>query len=511
MLRYLLIFGLRLITISADNACSKNGCTGPFELKFTKEHHHPIAQTSNYVMSVDNYLGTLHATIIEKTHQHLYCYNGGAWDSNTGCLGGITKEFATKEELDGKYCLIGKIPKECDEFWGSDSDICQSNDRFKSNGTTQHCFGWKGSAPFTHHVCVQDWDCHIKEAELPFTVNSNGDISFVDRTGTEFNIGHPERCYVDSNDTSLLKCSNIVFYRNLDPGFAMRGVLTIDRITVQSNATCYNSSNQEICVLVDGKYEGTTVKLKNGEGRKGQMIVTKLLGEHHHSELRKDLQKAASIGDVVGVSDNILFLMEETHYNVLSLKLVIDEMHDIIAKMLESIGKVDDELIPNILQKKGKTKWITPKIFNICPCFDAHFDGESNCQNDYLYKDGRAIKITDDNKDQCLSFPKNSVKFLELTNQSNVHIAELKFPPVSGIASDWDGWTWVANKKDSLLDSALFSENEGNKGGSIINQLTKLDPFNVSLYFKYIFSTTFLVYFNLLLSIYLLCKLNALS
>lgn len=146
----------------------------------------------------------------------------------------------------------------------------------------------------------------------------------------------------------------------------------------------------------------------------------------------------------------------ETNYNLFQLFQALVSIQEKLLATIESVAKLDDELIGKVMGIQSRTKWFNDKIFHLCPCFQIHPENQSNCAGNFIYKNGRYVTTLD--QSVCSSFSSGSVTYLNLTTSANLEFGVLHFPPPQGTTASWEGWSWLADQKQHLIDSMMFHD-----------------------------------------------------
>jgi len=501
-------------TAKTQSPCDEEACSGPFALKnvvIDTEYSKSVF----YKGVIIKYEHETQGTIIEKEKYQLYCYNGGAFDPNTGCFDRHKKYYVNEDESKHKVCYITKKDRPGESVGGS-SDKCFVKEDVLTTNIDFEYYGWRGSAPFARHMCVTDWKCKIKNFSLPIFVDSNLNIYSYFQNSSKFNIERLDtKCF--NNFCNFYK----IYY--LEPGFSFILDTKINATLKDYEAECFRNEKMKSSICSIKKSElseiiGMTFQ-HNDESTDGFMLKEgyfikyidkpiKISSSMHGLKTKlgnfyqTNDQKSASIDDIMKVQNEIMYTMSETHHNVAFLNMHINILHNVINKIIKSVSKIDDELVSNIINKKGKSKWLNKDIFNLCPCFDEKMDSSENCKGDFIFKNGRITQKTEENTKYCAKFDYKNVKNIDyFSDDDEIVINELMYPPPKGTSSDWDGWSWMASEKDNVNNAITFSTTTSNS-----NIFQTLFDENGSFWIKYkfIFTTSFFVYLNMLLTIFLL-------
>lgn len=213
------------------------------------------------------------------------------------------------------------------------------------------------------------------------------------------------------------------------------------------------------------------------------------------------VKEAASVEDLKPIITSMIFESSETNYNLFQLLKGLVETTSVLKKTIESVAKLDDELVGKIIGLQPKTKWFNDHLFHMCPCFQIDRSSNGNCHDNFIYKDGR-YKFND-SKDQCSSFSNDSVIHIPKAQHVNLSFSLLDIPPARGTVGSWEGWSWSAEQKQNLLETMAFQDDStfpgsGNPLSQLYNEGVKAFSF-WSFWSRY---TPFLNFVALALSVY---------
>nr|APG77909.1 hemagglutinin [Hubei orthoptera virus 6] len=442
-MRYLPLFlstVLGAFLVAEGRVCSSQVTQGPYTLKHYNVNPE-IESTKSMSFTVSIIEEDAVIMIGYRAYWRSYCYNGGSLDPNTGCRDELTNHLPDKKEaeewMENKGC---KVQKDCDNCWGSDSDQC-TGDFLENRGWhyVEHKELRRASSNnhFAHHTCNLQWRCGFHEAgwETYLTINSGTPIPYV------VNMNSTPIYTLDLHYTSY---SDYFLFKERDAKIR----------TYTATLDCHGR-RQLICYDKD---TGIIIDLKDGKTQCFANICYTTSGipleeQNVHNLVQK---KGASLEDLEHAYHDIHLNHEELKYNFLILNRELNSLRKTITTMIESLAKIDDRLIGEILGNSGRTRFLSKSNFLISPC-SADLVTNTNCVNNSIFEDGRWVHNEDLTK--CITF--NGSQDIEVWQSYNLWYPDIVLKKTVGVVGDQEGWSFLASSKSSLIDSMLVTKNMG--------------------------------------------------
>lgn len=453
--------------------CSTKGCAGPYRIGIPS-----VPKLKETLDEASGILYRANATIVgvmgKRQRYTSYCYDGGAIDPNTGCDRMYTSFSPGVNELlewgKKEQCQRGIVCNKGDyECWGSGAARCTNNPRpfvewvkeSKMQNLNEPWMVWP------HHSCILQWECWVHKATYQIHLGSDGNGGVIpvtyDQNGAPIVLNRESNTlYKVDENTNLLLMSKGLQVKSFDV-----------------KLTCfYGAENHSLCQLPtdlkDTPLSGTVMEFNNGVGFMRNLVV--MLNKHprlqgdkpvtsknlvkngkaSREDIGSHILAAASIDDVKPVMSALLYANAESNYNIGNLLKEIRELRVAQAELIKSVGKVDDELIGNILEISSKTKWFNHDLFHMCPCYQVGLPEHENCKSGFMFKNGRLT--TQYNTSECTTYSKEVVKDLGLYHARKFPLSTLELPPPLGISQDWDGWSFYSVMKEKLVQNTLFGD-----------------------------------------------------
>lgn len=167
-----LILILAITYMVCSEHCSDDQNQGPFRLK-EPERNFPEVDHQEVVVSRYRIVGKAEIIVGYRSNWISYCYNGGALDSNTGCLNTIKPAPPTEGELitwvKTRRCKIGR---ECKDAWGSDAnECCLVDELVKEVPLGTEIEKRSNNNHFAYHTCNRSWRCGASISNLPLVLS----------------------------------------------------------------------------------------------------------------------------------------------------------------------------------------------------------------------------------------------------------------------------------------------------------------------------------------------------
>nr|QWC36496.1 HA [Bemisia tabaci Quaranja-like virus 3] len=516
----LIVFLLTTIVQKATPAspCLDTACVGPYRFKRYKEAvRHNTVDLITGVADIFN--RNMEMIVVEKVKFTRYCYGGLIFGMLEDCDSGYEYPPVTEDEFKLKKCRVSDVPITCAGWTGKDSDNCQSV--MKPVEVSQQdfkCVNESQPTTMLRHSCVIDWKCNIKVAQATPYITPSGKVTTYNKKGDIIEIGDLNLQENDFNDNSYLPITKIV---DIDDGFTAQFNYKPTSKRCELALGCFKNGDQKICAVKDSECQeliGNTYLFKTEVYLKENVKITLnsqgYCDNHTKMGICKTTERAkgknilslkgASIEDIKTVTNELHYMHEETNFNVEVLNSKINHIYNLFIVMVESLSKVDDELIPKILGQSSKVKWLNSVYFNICPCYDPKIEDHSNCNNGFIFKNGRIERK--EPTDQCFSLSEKTAKEIDIDTLESIEITDLNFPPPEGLPADWEGWTWISENKEVLSKLKSSTINlASEKVQSILERVSTMS-FSPLSYFTFITTSSFAAYLSLAISVFLLIR-----
>ncbi|ASR92126.1 hemagglutinin protein [Araguari virus] len=513
---FLLACVISCISLADGSPCSSQSCAGPYKLEGARP---PVMKTTSSIThaQVVFYPPTVKGLIGYRSRYTAYCYNGGNVDPHTGCFKNHKNYRPTCEELrqweKDKKCSYGWECLKNGDCWGSDASKClDTNTNINKAARKEFQDNNEEYMYFPHHACVSSWRCGFTVTHFPLHVmRSNrekvGTDHFGQMLGAATYDAHGNEIPIDTGkatpDDETMMCFDF---------------LGVTKGEFETEVSCFGTGTEAYtCQLNDkfGDYSGSYVTFNSDyvayignymislTGKVKELTLNGTsVGNRHW--MKTKAATAASVEDLSLVSQAQLYLHQEMEYNLLKVAQSIAELEQKVIKIVNSVSKLDDELMGEILGVFSRTKWFNRELFHMCPCFQVGDDGMSNCASGYAFVDGR-LKIQDESV-QCTSYsPDSIIRMYPFTNLTYT-FSKLHIPPEKGVSQDWEGWSWLSERKMDLLKAMAFqsSVSSGNAGVLSILYETAAQTFSIWSWFTKF--SSFAAWLGLLLAVISICR-----
>ncbi|CAG9814608.1 unnamed protein product [Phaedon cochleariae] len=108
------------------------------------------------------------------------------------------------------------------------------------------------------------------------------------------------------------------------------------------------------------------------------------------------LGKAASVEDLKEVIIKMSYRQLEIETNLYIERNNRRRIEDMYITLVKSVSKLDDELIPILLDIPAKSEWIKEETFKLHPCINRSFSPYTNCDSGTTFRKGRRGISRDD-------------------------------------------------------------------------------------------------------------------
>nr|UYX69298.1 GP [Tiliqua thogotovirus] len=454
----------------AQSQCDYSRASGPYHLS---AYNPPVIDTDYEEVNAtkfsfleeneDLYIG-------HRSYWKAYCYNGGPLDANTGCVGDIINVPPTKEELKA-WAKTGKCCTGQDYYdrWGSDAAICLSTlPNNSSCHTRKELIRVERNYKFAYHMCHISWRCGISKSSAYFGLEINGSsISKKSYFPNGTSKVHTEPIYLTEDDTAFyfggngsvhkeqvkLKC----FYENSKSkkifdtmsSSNMRAAL-IALLTISETGDVYCQEGHEF-------FKASTET--SYCGRHSCYTWTKPIVTHRINQSIQTINSSdtsgASIEDVKNVLHMLNWELEALRMSFKELDARHRKTSEVLDLMVESISKIDDRLIGNILGTDQSSRFIDKRHFFLHQC-----SGTGKTTN-ITYRDGRETPVSLDISHITQNFTHVNSTPIVILEAGKLWYPKAHTVELRGTVKEEPGWTFYANAKEALSQSLIISHHGG--------------------------------------------------
>nr|QOQ34676.1 glycoprotein [Thogotovirus dhoriense] len=465
---------LLLSTTHQIEVCNKAQQQGPYTLTDYQEKPLNISRIQIKVVKTSVVAKGLNFHIGYRAVWRSYCYNGGSLDKNTGCYNDLVAKPPTESELRSwrqiQKCCTGP---DAIDAWGSSASVCWSDWKMEFCHTAKELKKYSNNNHFAYHTCNLSWRCGFKSTHTDVRLQASGGlVSMVAvlPNGTLIPIANSKPTYwtddsfaylYDPTNTEKKTESTFLwcFKEHIRPMTELSGAMydthylggTYDQ-SPQFNYYCRDNgyyfelpANRLVCLPTSCyKREGAIVNTMHPDTWK--------ISEKLHS---------ASQFDVNNVVHSLVYETEGLRLALSQLDHRFATLSKLFNKLTQSLAKIDDRLLGTLLGQDVSSRFISPTRFMLSPCLSTP-EGESNCHNNSIYRDGRWVHNSDPT--QCFSLSKSQP--VDLYSFKELWLPQLLDVNVEGVVADEEGWSFVAQSRQALIDTMTYTKN-GGKGTSL--------------------------------------------
>lgn len=426
---------------TTSNFCSTVLNSGPYSLEIDHAEitvNSPVSIAFQKRQTVDT---KAHGIVAYRAVWTSYCYQGGALDSNTGCLNKYELLPPDADEaLEWRRKGKCKVGTEYTNAWGSDAQTCIADYNLNKWVDHQELTKRSSNNRFAYHTCNKSWRCGFHDIELPFVLTSNSTWILT--------------------PSGLKKYDEIMkYHKNAETVTYLTSAPKIVEDTILLN--CSVSPNQREFACYDPKTNlhfttkaNSETCLKNACYSNGNPLYRDYLPFEG-----KTYWDSASISDVHQVVD---YMKEQVYIqssNNMILLHKIKHLETILTNVILSLAKIDDRLIGNLLGQPMKTQFLSPNSFLASPCLSK--SAGSNCLGNQIYRDGRWIPNND--KSNCVNLKKTTA--ITLYDNLSLWLPELESVDVEGVSGNLEGWSFYASEKENLWNTMTYTKYGGQGTG----------------------------------------------
>ncbi|CAG9814606.1 unnamed protein product [Phaedon cochleariae] len=155
------------------------------------------------------------------------------------------------------------------------------------------------------------------------------------------------------------------------------------------------------------------------------------------------LEKAVSVEDLKEVIIEMSYRQLEIETNLYIERNNRRRIEDMCITLVKSVSKLDDELIPILLDIPAKSEWINEETFKLHLCINRSFSPYTNCDSGTTFRKGRRGISRDD--DFCFSINSAERIGVDLFNDSDIRFDSLNRNDPFTTAAEWDGWSSISD------------------------------------------------------------------
>ncbi|AHB34057.1 glycoprotein [Upolu virus] len=406
-----------------------------------------------------------------------YCYNGGPLDSNTGCNTELIPVPPTEEELKEwsrkGMCQYGPV---CVDCWGSDSYACLKKLDHTGNWAAKRELqrretNWK----FAYHMCNIDWRCGVEQSNAFFNLEwkSGGVVVqtlLPNGSAIQHGLGRPaywtagQFSYLASGPSSVREervpiacffdCTKCNSKTNIHAGVTY----------CQDGSRFFKAEDDKFCIRdvcydLLGQLGNVKSKYAARFSRPKQKSTWSASAGSTNADHRSVLNThKASIDDLQELMQSQMYDQEGQKLVIAQMDARFKRMTEILNMVIDSLSKIDERLIGRLLGKSMASKFLNDEKFVLYKCATPITTG-SNCYGESIYKDGRWTKKRP--QDLCVnttSLPTNIINVYNFSETWYPTPVEVAF---RGVIEDEEGWNFVAQSKQDLIDTMLYTQRGG--------------------------------------------------
>nr|QMP82330.1 hemagglutinin [Phasmatodean orthomyxo-related virus OKIAV172] len=433
-------------------------CTGPLYIE-KPETIVPKIRGRDYNSTLVVFQEKVSVVVATRSRWVNYCYDGGSIDPNTGCDQDHSNVLPSKEEAiewtkRGK-CNIGHICRPDGDCWGSDASKCKDSTMKTWVKSSEH--RWIGSRYFyfPYHTCVSSWKCNYLITSFPIRLvgdKAKPELVTSSQTGDDLPLQSVDGYKTPNGET-------IIYFVE-----AVKSPRTIREVPV----SCFDNGESIMCMThnSNGVPQGLAIDLDRkslcGYNTNYHLCVnsameviinkktTKYIGTKEGFDNNTSF-KAASEIDLRETVMDLRITQMQSQYNALENSKSIGQLQDIVLKMAQSISKIDDHLVGNLLNKKMTTSWINADFFKMCDSLDSEIPSNTNCKGSAIYKHGRTGRRTKDHL--CFPINKERLRMLKIFSKPDIRVDEVLKTSYTAAHEDLEGWSWVSMNVEKVIES----------------------------------------------------------
>lgn len=459
------------------------GCTSPMVLK---EPQNLIPQIANkdFKAKMMKFPKKIGYNLMSRSRWTSYCYDGGFIDPNTGCSSswkGISPTIQEAREWKSRnQCQIGHICRIDGDCWGSDSNKCKDETISKWVDHSEHQGIGQRYLLFPHHTCISSWECSNSMIDFPIHVSGsienplvyiplpngtslliNGEESLqnLDKEGSQVLYVHEDvkrdlydeeiNCFVREESIKCITKDS----RNMDGGIALD---LDDKLcgTLGSAIVCIRDEESILRMEKAGFTMAPKKKPNTGEANTFKTVSIESLNE---------------------AIEEILVVQNQAEYNTVEIAISVNKLQKISLEIIRSLGKIDDKLIGNLIQKKeATTKWINHDIFKECWGEEKEMPSYSNCIGNSIFNKGRYR--AKGNGDLCFSIKQEDMVNISIFEDQSLNFDMLRKPEIMESYIDQEGWSWMSKNVMKIQEM----QSEGSRSSvysAVQGAVAELNPF----------------------------------
>lgn len=426
--------------VNGEAACYPSSRKGPYVLK---ENPPTVKPPSKTVIEIERATVTMDVelTMMQRSFWSSYCYQGTGFDPNTGCFSGLTQALPgyveAQEWVKKQQCAIGWDCKDC---YGDASDAClRPMEGVKKWVKGKELERIENNNHIARHTCNLSWRCSIHKSKFPtFLTNQKG----IWKTYTEYENG----TQIMLSNTDFWVMPDMVMKKTQEPEFKVERIPMAcfqhrrDNM-ITDELSCYDDEN------------GNFIEFRQSVKCIGKTCYRLLDKPAVNTVIGVNL-KSASLEDLHRVIQTEHLLNEELRYNFGQILQLVNQQQQIINTIINSVAKIDDKLIGNILGNRAHSTFMGETQFYMVPCKEP-VSKTSNCNENMIFQNGRWKQL--ENATQCKNFTEPIP--LALLNPEEMWLPEEIDVDDIGIAADFEGWTLYEKERGDLARAMEYSVN----------------------------------------------------
>jgi len=439
---------------SEEVGCEKGRYSGPYMLKQDMKPTMIIGH-SKVSAILEKYPENVEGIIVYRYRYTSHCFTNllGEMSCNTKLSEEHPQIKEAKEWALSSKCMTGKVCPPSWGCWGSDAQACLGQPTYNQPGRPDFIYKTPPMPVKLYHSCTQDWRCGVHMSKFPIHIKITNGTTQVCTSDT-----HGNEIVINSN--TIQEGHHIVdeamIYFLQDP---------LTPVVVSSDTTCsssdpsnilctssiqYEDRNQTLIIEIDPKtFTGVQLNYRISitspiESISGNQIIslTKSKGNSFQTQYdHASPDKAASIEDILEQLNLIKIVQMQTLYNFMQFSKSDTQVKTNMNLLIESLSKIDDQLICKMKRAQCRSKWLNELFFNLYPCNYKWGPIDSNCYMNMIYRNGRFTKKK--KEESCFSINLQKVETINPWTDLSIDTSTFNTLEPESAATDWEGWSWL--------------------------------------------------------------------
>jgi hypothetical protein len=462
--------------------CDKTKTVGPYKLQVPET---PLKDVTEYstIASVAVYPKSIKGTLAYRFKYTAHCYtkSGGSQDCTTHLVDVFPSHVEVVEWNKKGKCFVGESCPPTGSCWGAWAPKCMEKEViFPYEGYNFFRFSSPPSPNPWYHSCTKDWKCNFHKGEYPLYVSLNGThpiLTTSDQYGKNIVLNKETLTEGYKKDKEY-----VVFFEadNIAPE------------VVTTYPQCLGASYDEIvCSVSHPKIEdGNRVvfridpSTKSGSIRNTLMVVTgsiryvdnstvKEIAGNDNRNVKHPLLRKGSAPDIESLLIEMNTLKASSLQSIYNDEIIVEDISNVkrlLVRMIESISKIDDELLSSVTGFIGRSKFVSSDIFIFRPCLSQWNSPFSNCDGAFKLNHGRAT-MTNGKGEGCYSISSGAIQPIGIFDQERIITTRYEVPVPHSYSGGWDSWSWYI---DEMTKTPEMDFNTG-MGSASSNESSFLD------------------------------------